>query len=253
MSAAPRPVVLVTRALSGAALAPLREAAEVRVWPGPAAPTAAELRAAVAEVDGLLCMLTDRVDPALLAAAPRLRVVSSNSVGVDHIDLGACAARGIPVGHTPGVLTDATADLTLALLLAAARRVVEGDAFVRAGKWRAWDPGLLLGRSLSGATLGLVGLGPIGAAVARRARAFGMKLSYWSRSPHPAEEAELAPELSNETWRQWRIDWEPQPGSARIACRAFDADGTPMPEERSEPLPDGATGWQSKLVIVQAA
>jgi len=186
-----RPLVFDTRELSSAALTPLRAVAEVRVWPGAGAPPASELRAALRDARGLVCMLTDRVDAALLAAAPGLQVVSSVSVGVDHVDLAACAARGIPVGHTPGVLTEATADLTLALLLAAARRVVEGDAYVRAGKWKAWDPGLLLGRSLSGATLGLVGLGAIGQAVARRARAFGMKLLYASRSAHPQAEAEV--------------------------------------------------------------
>jgi glyoxylate reductase len=185
-----RPLVFVTRRLPGDALVTLARGAEVRLWPEDRPPSAEELAAGVSEAEGLVCMLTERVDAALLDRAPRLRVVSQVAVGVDNIDLGACTARGIPVGHTPGVLTDATADFTLALLLAAARRVVEADAYVRAGKWKAWDPGLLLGRSLAGATLGLWGLGAIGQAVARRARGFSMRLLYASRSAHPAVEAE---------------------------------------------------------------
>jgi glyoxylate reductase len=185
-----RPIVFVTRALPGGPLAALAAAAEVRLWPGPGAPSPAQLALGVADAEGLVCLLTDRVDAALLAAAPRLRVVSTVSVGVDHVDLAACRARGVEVGHTPGVLTDATADFAFALLLAAARRVVEGDAHVRAGRWIAWDPELLLGRSLSGATLGLWGLGAIGQAVARRARGFGLRLLYASRSAHPEAEVE---------------------------------------------------------------
>jgi glyoxylate reductase len=136
--------------------------------------------------EGLLCLLSDAVDSALLAASPSLRVVSSCSVGVDHVDLAAATARGIPVGHTPGVLTETTADLAFALLLAAARRVAEGDRFVRQGRWtpqRSWEPDLLLGRDVHGACLGVVGLGPIGCAVARRALGFGMRVLGWSRTP----------------------------------------------------------------------
>jgi glyoxylate reductase len=131
-------------------------------------------------------MLTDRVDAALLDAAPRLRAISSCSVGVDHVDLAVATARGIPVGHTPGVLTGTTADLAFGLLLAAARRIPEADRFVREGHWtaeRRWEPDLLLGRDVHGATLGVVGLGAIGRAVARRALGFGMRVLGWSRSP----------------------------------------------------------------------
>jgi glyoxylate reductase len=155
------------------------------VWPGRDAPPPAALSRALADADGLVCMLTDRVDAALLARAPRLRAISSVSVGLDHVDLAAATARGIPVGHTPGVLTETTADLAFALLLAAARRVVEADRFVRDGRWSAWQPDLLLGRDVHGATLGVVGLGAIGRAVARRARGFGMRVLAWSRTRRP--------------------------------------------------------------------
>ncbi|HSG57235.1 MAG TPA: D-glycerate dehydrogenase, partial [Paracoccaceae bacterium] len=129
--------------------------------------------------------LTDRVDRALLESAPQLEFVSSMSVGVDHIDVEALAARGIPVGNTPGVLVETTADAAFALLLAAARRVAEADRFVRQGHWRrenAWAPDFFTGKDVSGATLGIVGLGAIGRAVARRAAAFGMEILAWNRS-----------------------------------------------------------------------
>jgi glyoxylate reductase len=187
---ASRPVVFVTRALPGDALLQLGAGAEVRLWPGAHPPTPAELLASVHDVDGVVCLLTDRIDAAVLARAPRLKVVSTVAVGVDHIDLAACTARGVLVANTPGVVTDATADFTFALLLAAARRVVEADAHVRSGQWKAWDPGLLVGRSLQGATLGLVGLGAIGQAVARRAKGFELQVLYASRSAHPRTEAE---------------------------------------------------------------
>jgi glyoxylate reductase len=180
-----RPRVFATRALPGGAFRRLAERAELRVWPGPGAPPPERLRAELRDAEGLLCLLTDRVDRALLAGSPRLRVVSSCSVGLDHVDLAAAGERGIPVGHTPGVLTETTAELAFALLLAAARRVAEADRFVRAGRWTAelqWEPDLLLGRDLQGATLGVVGLGAIGGAVARRALAFGMRVLGVSRS-----------------------------------------------------------------------
>jgi len=177
--------VFVTRSLPGDVLDGLASRVELRTWPERRAPTPDELRAAVAPCDGLVCLLTDRIDAALLDAAPRLRAVSSVSVGVDHVDLEAATARGVPVGHTPGVLTETTADLAFALLLAAARRVAEGDRMIRAGQWvpeRVWEPDMLLGRDVHGATLGLVGLGAIGQAMARRAAGFGMRVLAWSRT-----------------------------------------------------------------------
>jgi glyoxylate reductase len=139
-------------------------------------PAPADLHAACRDADGLLCLLTDRVDAELLDAAPRLRAVSVMAVGVDNVDLAACSARGVQVGNTPGVLTETTADLAFALLLAAARRIVDGEAAVRAGDWLTWEPGAFLGEEVHGATLGVVGMGRIGSAVARRAEGFGMRV-----------------------------------------------------------------------------
>jgi glyoxylate reductase len=177
----------------GDVLAPLRERAECEIWPGSGPPPAARLRAVLHDCEGLLCLLTDRVDADLIEASPRLRVISSCSVGVDHVDLAAASARGIRVGNTPGVLTETTAELSMALMLAATRRVVECDRFVRAGLWtpeRRWQPDMFLGRDLYGANLGIVGLGPIGRAVATRARAFGMRVLGWSRTRRDLEGVE---------------------------------------------------------------
>jgi glyoxylate reductase len=168
--------------LPGSALASLPDTVDLEVFDGAAGPDPDTLVRRAACADGLLCLLTDRIDAALLDACPNLRVISSCSVGLDHVDLAACTARGVPVGHTPGVLTETTAELTIALLFAAARRVVEADRFVRAGRWQTWDPELLLGRDLGGSILGVIGLGAIGCAVAARARALGMEVVGWSRS-----------------------------------------------------------------------
>ncbi len=188
--------IYVTHKLPGERIAELGRHCDMACWPGPGLLPSATLHAAVAAADGLVCLLTDRIDAALLAAAPRLRFVSSVSVGLDHVDLAAATARGIPVGHTPGVLVDATADTAVALLLAAARRVAEADAYVRGGHWRpenAWSPDFFLGRDLAGATLGLVGLGAIGQAVARRGAAFGMRVVGWNRSPRNVPGVESLP------------------------------------------------------------
>lgn len=142
------------------------------------------------EVVGLFSLLTLRIDAALLDRLPNLRVVSNMAVGFDNVDVAACAARGIPVGNTPGVLTDATADLTLALLLAAARRLDQAARDAREGRWHTWTPDGWLGVELRGTTLGIVGLGKIGFAVAERARGFGMRIVYAARSQHP-EAAQL--------------------------------------------------------------
>jgi glyoxylate reductase len=174
--------VFVTRRLPFDALDRLREAHEVDEWPGDMPPAPEELRAGVAEAEGLLSLVTDRIDAGVLDAAPRLRAIANMAVGTDNIDLRAAAARGIAVGNTPDVLTDATADLAFALLLALARRIVPGAAMVRAGGWKTWEPAKDLGADLSGATLGIVGWGRIGQAVARRAGGFGLDVIHSSRS-----------------------------------------------------------------------
>lgn len=174
----------------------LREACVVRMWEGELPPPKEVLLREVAGCDGLLCLLTDPIDKEVIDAGKRLRVISQYAVGVDNIDLEAATARGIPVGHTPGVLTEATADLTFALLLAAARRIPEGVEHVRQGRWRTWEPMVLLGREVWGKTIGIVGLGRIGTAVARRARGFAMRVLYHSRSRKPDLEAELGVEYT---------------------------------------------------------
>jgi glyoxylate reductase len=174
--------VFVTRALPFEALDRLRAAHDVDEWPGDMPPGDDELRAGVAEAEGLLSLVTDRVDAGVIEAAPRLRAIANMAVGTDNIDLEAAGARGIPVGNTPDVLTDATADLAFALLLALARRIVPGAAMVRDGEWRTWEPAKDLGADLAGGTLGIVGLGRIGQAVARRAEGFGMEVIHSSRS-----------------------------------------------------------------------
>lgn len=180
--------VFVTRELPEEALHPLRNVAEMEVWPEALPPSPEILRAKVADVDGLLCLLTDRIDATLLDAAPKLKVVSQMAVGYDNIDVAACTARKIPVGNTPGVLTETTADLAFALLLATARRVVEAEHFLRSGQWTTWSPMLLTGPDIHHATLGIVGMGRIGYEVARRAHGFSMNLLY--ANPRRNEQAE---------------------------------------------------------------
>lgn len=173
-----KPTVYLTRRIPEAGPALLRDSCGVEAWDSDDVVPRNVLLAGCREADALLCLLTDRIDGELLDNAPRLKVVATMSVGFDNIDLAACTARGIPVGNTPGVLTESTADLTWALLLACARRVVEGAGFVRAGGWTTWGPLLMLGPDIHGATLGIIGFGRIGAAVARRARGFDMRILY---------------------------------------------------------------------------
>ncbi|MHB8516485.1 MAG: 2-hydroxyacid dehydrogenase [Dehalococcoidia bacterium] len=186
-----RPLVFVTRALPGDALARLARIAEVDIWPGELPPPYDELRRRCAAACGIITLLTDRIDAELIDAAPRLRVISNVAVGYDNIELAAAAARGIAVGHTPGILTETTADLAFALLLAAARRITEADRFVREARWKTWGPQLMLGHDVHGATLGIVGLGQIGQAVARRARGFDMRVLYTTRGEPAVTGADL--------------------------------------------------------------
>jgi glyoxylate reductase len=166
----------VTRRLPGDGLQRLAAEHEVDVWPGELPPTPDELRERVAGAHGLLSLLTDRIDAELLDAAPDLRAIANYAVGSDNVDLDAAAQRNIAVGTTPGVLTDATADLAFALILAAARRLPEAHADVTAGRWRTWEPQGWLGLELAGATLAIIGAGRIGRAVAKRAAGFGMQV-----------------------------------------------------------------------------
>jgi glyoxylate reductase len=173
-----RPVArcFVTRALPGGALDRLAAAHDVEVWPEPAPPPPEALRTGAAGADALLTLLTDRVDAALIESAPSLRAIANYAVGTDNVDLDAATARDIPVGNTPDVLTETTADLAWALLMAGARRLGEAERAVRAGDWPPFDPGAYVGADVHGATLGVVGYGRIGQAVARRATGFGMEV-----------------------------------------------------------------------------
>jgi glyoxylate reductase len=181
----------VTRELPGPALGRLREAHQVEVWPERVPPSYEELLEHVRDVEGLLSLLSDRIDAELIGSAPHLRAISNYAVGYDNIDLRAAAARDIPVGHTPDVLTDATADLAFALLLAAARRLPEGIDEVRTGESRTWEPAHNLGTDVHGATLGIVGFGRIGQAVARRASGFDMPVLHTDGRSGAAELADL--------------------------------------------------------------
>jgi len=178
----------VTREMPGAALERLAAEHEVEVWPERLPPTREQLRERLADVEGLLCMLTDPVDRQLIASAPALRAISTYAVGTDNIDLAAAGGRGIPVGHTPDVLTETSADLAVALMLAVMRRIPEGDAEVRAGEWLTWEPARLLGHDLHRATVGIVGLGRIGRAVKRRVEGFGARVVHSGRTDGMAVE-----------------------------------------------------------------
>ncbi|MDO3378598.1 2-hydroxyacid dehydrogenase [Geoalkalibacter halelectricus] len=179
-----RPTVFVTRPIIQGPLDRLAAVAEVQVHEGDELLGPDELRARVAGIDALFCHLTDRIDDALLeAAGPQLRIVANYAVGYNNIDLEACRRRGVAATNTPGVLTESTADIAFALLLATARRLVEGDRMVRAGQFDGWGPQMLLGHEIAGKTLGIIGCGRIGQAMARRARGFGMSLLYTQRRP----------------------------------------------------------------------
>lgn len=186
-----KPRVYVTRRLPETALRELLKVCEVQIWDREIPPPYEVIVEGVEGKQGLLCLLTDRIDANLMDAAPGLRVISQCAVGYDNVDVGAATARGIPVGNTPGVLTDATADFAFTLLMAAARRIGEAIDYVRDGRWQTWGLTLLLGQDVFGATLGIVGLGRIGRALAQRASGFAMRILYYDAVRQPEAEAEL--------------------------------------------------------------
>lgn len=170
--------VFVTRRIPEEGLSILGRRAEVRLWEGELPPPREILLKEIADADGVLALLTDRFDGEALARAAKLRVISNYAVGYDNVDVEAATRRGIMVTNTPGVLTETTADLAFALMLAVGRRIVQASSYARDGSWKTWHPTVMLGQDIHGATLGLLGLGRIGLAVARRARGFDMKVLY---------------------------------------------------------------------------
>lgn len=182
-----KPKAFATRALFPEARAVLDAHFDVDYWTEPGGIPRSELLKRVAGAEALVCVITERVDQELLAAAPKLRIVATVSVGYDHIDVAACTRRKIVVTNTPGVLDDTTADLAWALLMAVARRIVEGDVWLRSGAWNGWDLDQLVGGDVHGKTLGIIGFGRIGRRMARRALGFDMRVMYASRNRAPEE------------------------------------------------------------------
>ena len=190
-----RPRVFVTRRFFPEALEVLTDAADTEVWPDDEPPTTEQLLGKVVEADGILTNIMDRIDADVFQAAHRLKVVSQLGVGVDNIDVAEATRRGVLVGNTPGVLAKATADIAFGLLMSAARRISEGDRWLRAGNWKMqYHPMVWLGAEVHGATLGIVGMGQIGAEMAKRARGFDMRVIYYSRTRKPELESELGME-----------------------------------------------------------
>jgi len=187
--------VYITRKIPDEGVKLIKDLAEIRVWEGQLPPPKDVLLKEIKDADGLLALLTDKIDSEVIEAGERLKVISNYAVGYDNIDIGAATQKGVMVTNTPGVLTETTADLAFALMMACARRIVEADKFVRTGRWKTWEPMLLLGRDIYGSTLGLAGAGRIGTAVARRAAGFGMRILYYNRSRNEKIEKECGAEL----------------------------------------------------------
>lgn len=198
----PKPKVFVTRKIAQEALDIIANAAEMELWEGDLPPPREVLLNKIRDIEGLLSLLTDKIDAGLMDTAPNLKVISNMAVGYDNIEIPEATKRGIPVGNTPGVLTETTADFSFALLLATARRVVEADKFTRNGEWKTWAPMVLLGNDIYNSTLGIVGCGRIGLEVAKRARGFDMEILYYGRRRRAEEEEkkyglEFVPELTD--------------------------------------------------------
>ncbi len=186
-----KPKVFVTRIIPKEGLEMLREVADVKVWEDELPPPRDILLKEAEDVDGLVSLLTDKIDAELFDTANKLKVVSNYAVGFDNIDLEEASKRGIMITNTPGVLTETTADLAFTLLMSTARRIVEADKFVRSGRWKTWGPMLMLGRDIYGAKLGLIGLGRIGYAVAKRAKGFDMDVMYYDLMRNEKAEKKL--------------------------------------------------------------
>ena len=191
-----KPTVFVTRNIPTPGVALVREFCDVFLHGGEAPPSREELIQKVKDKDALICLLTDRIDKDVIGAGKNLKVISTMSVGFEHIDVLEATKNGIYVGYTPDVLTDATADLTFTLLLCSARRIVEADSYVRRGDWKIpWSPTLFIGEDVWGRTIGIIGLGRIGKAVAKRAKGFDMRILYTGRRRStPSQEDELGAE-----------------------------------------------------------
>lgn len=186
-----KPKVFVSRLIPDQGLHLVLDAFDAEVWQDELPPPREILLEKIRDKVGLLSLLTDKIDAELMDLNPQLRVVSNYAVGFDNIDIPAATARGLPIGNTPGVLTDTTADFAFTLLMSAARRVVEGADYVRAGKWKTWGPKLLTGVDIHGATLGIVGFGRIGQAMAKRAHGFDMRVLYHDNDRHPELESKM--------------------------------------------------------------
>ncbi|MBA7653901.1 Glyoxylate/hydroxypyruvate reductase B [subsurface metagenome] len=196
-----KPKVYITRQIAQKALDMIAQVTEMKVWSEELPPPREVLLAEAQNVDGMLTLLTDKIDAALMEAAPRLKVISNLAVGYDNIDVPEATRHGIVVGNTPEVLNETTADFAFALLMAAARRVAEADTFTRKGRWKTWEPMVMLGQDIHHATLGIVGLGRIGMEIAKRAKGFNMKVLYYDAIRRSEEEerqlgVEHVPELS---------------------------------------------------------
>ena len=187
-----KPKCVITLDLPEDIVAPLKGHYDVMAWAKADAMPEAHLQEWLGDARGLLCALSTPITASVLAGAEQLKVISTISVGVDHIDLAAATAAGIPVGHTPGVLVDSTADLAVGLMIATTRRIAEADRWMRTGQWsKGWQSDLLLGSDLSQATVGIVGLGPIGEATVKRLRGFGCGILGWNRTPKAIEGVEM--------------------------------------------------------------
>ena len=208
-----KPKVYVTRHVPEAAREELEAVCEVTIWDEEYSPPYKVILENIADKEGLVCLLTDRIDANLMDAAPHLKVISQVAVGFDNIDVAAASERGIAVGNTPGVLTDATADFAFALLMSAARRIGEAYNYVLDGKWETWGLTSFLGQEVFGATLGIIGMGRIGRAVAQRARGFGMKVLYHGHARQPDAEAvrQIGELLRQSAKRGRRVNRFPRP------------------------------------------